>query len=323
MTTIRWGIIGCGDVTEVKSGPAFQKANNSTLVAVMRRNGDLAKDYAKRHNVPKWYQDANQLITDPNVNAIYISTPPAYHKDYTLACAKAGKPIYVEKPMAMNYSECLEMISGCETAEVPLFVAYYRRALPRFVKLKQLVDKGVIGIPRIVSIKNYQKPMVSRDTKELPWRVIPEISGGGLFMDVGCHTLDIMDYLLGPIKAASGYTGNQGQLYAPEDTISASFSFECGVLGSGLWCFSAFESHDRNEIIGTEGKLRFSTFGNEPIILTTRSGITEISTKTPIHIQQPLVQAIVNELLGQSNSPSTGKTAARTNWVMEQIIEGI
>src|SRR5512136_1181791 len=111
MRTIRWGIIGCGDVTEVKSGPGFQKANHSSLVAVMRRNGDLAKDYAQRHHVPKWYDEAAALIHDPEVDAIYIATPPAFHKEYTLACAGAGKPVYVEKPMALNWAECQEMLA--------------------------------------------------------------------------------------------------------------------------------------------------------------------------------------------------------------------
>src|SRR5438067_2386074 len=117
---VRWGIIGCGDVTEVKSGPAFQKIENSELIAVMRRTGALAKDYAERHNVPKWYEEADALINDPDVDAVYIATPPKFHKEYTIKAAKAGKPVYVEKPMARNVAECQEMISACETAGVPL-----------------------------------------------------------------------------------------------------------------------------------------------------------------------------------------------------------
>ena len=138
MKTIRWGIIGCGDVTEVKSGPGFQNSKNSQLVAVMRRSGALAKDYALRHNVPKWYDDAQKLINDPDVDAVYIATPPAFHKEYTLKCAQAGKPVYVEKPMARNFEECMAMIEACENAGVPLFIAYYRRALDRFNKVKRI-----------------------------------------------------------------------------------------------------------------------------------------------------------------------------------------
>ena len=152
MDTVRWGIIGCGNVTEVKSGPGFQKARDSSLVAVMRRNGDLAKDYAQRHSVPKWYDDAQALIDDPDVNAIYIATPPSSHKVYTIMAAQAGKPVYVEKPMALNFAECQEMIGACQEAAVPLFVAYYRRSLARFLKIKELLDAGAIGEVRFVSI---------------------------------------------------------------------------------------------------------------------------------------------------------------------------
>ncbi len=128
MRTIRWGIIGCGNVTEVKSGPGFQKAGNSSLVAVMRRNAALAQDYAGRHGVPRWYDDGAALIADPEVDAVYVATPPSSHKGYVLACAAAGKPVYVEKPMALDHGECEEMIAACRAANVPLFVAYYRRA---------------------------------------------------------------------------------------------------------------------------------------------------------------------------------------------------
>src|SRR4030095_5976990 len=156
MRTIRWGMIGCGDVTEVKSGPGFQKASHSSLVAVMRRHGELARDYAERHGVPRWYDNAAALINDLEVDAVYIATPPSSHKQYALMCAEAGKPVYVEKPMAVNFEECQAMISAFEVTQIPLFVAYYRRALQRFLKIKELVNSGVIGEVRFVSITLYQ-----------------------------------------------------------------------------------------------------------------------------------------------------------------------
>ncbi len=195
MRTIRWGIIGCGDVTEVKSGPGFQKASHSRLVAVMRRNGDLARDYAHRHGVPRWYDSAEDLIGDPDVDAVYIATPPAFHKEYTLLSAQAGKPVYVEKPMALNFQECRQMIQACQAAGVPLFVAYYRRALARFLNIKQLLDTQAIGEPRFVNITLYQPIAQDELTPQtLPWRVIPELAGGGRFVDLASHMLDFLDY---------------------------------------------------------------------------------------------------------------------------------
>ncbi len=321
MKKVRWGIIGCGDVTEVKSGPGFQLANNSELVAVMRRNGELAEDYAKRHNVPRWYDDADKLINDPEVDAIYIATPPVYHKEYTKKVVKAGKPIYVEKPMAFNYNDCQDMINVCEEAGVPLYVAYYRRGLERFNKIKELVENGTVGEPRFVTIRNYEKSKIKPSDTEIPWRVVPKISGGGIFLDIGCHTLDIFDYILGPIKSAKGNADNQANLYDAEDIVTANFVFESRIQGTGVWCFSAFEDYDMNEIVGTKGKISFSTFGSEPIVLINEKGKQEFDIENPLHIQQPLIQTVVDELVGKGRCPSTGETAARTSWVMDQIMK--
>ena len=321
MKTIRWGILGCGSVTEVKSGPGFQKAEHSDLVAVMRRDGDLARDYAVRHQVPKWYHQASDLINDPDVDAIYIATPPAFHHPYTLQAAKAGKPVYVEKPMAMNHQECVSMINACADANVPLFVAYYRRALPRFLKIRELLDNQAIGDVRCMTVRYSQPCLQPKEGSDgLPWRVQPELSGGGLFLDVGSHTLDILDFLLGPIREVRGKAANQAQAYPAEDLVSAQFVFDSGVHGTGIWCFSAFERQDENEIVGSEGKIIFSTFGDEPIILIRATETVEFPIANPLHIQQPLIQSIVNELNGGPPCPSRGESAARTSWVMDQCI---
>jgi predicted dehydrogenase len=318
MRTICWGIIGCGDVTEVKSGPGFQKANNSKLVAVMRRKGDLAKDYAQRHNVPKWYDNAEALIHDSEVNALYIATPPDSHKEYTLLAAQAGKPVYVEKPMALNSEECRMMIDACKIAGIPLFVAYYRRALERFLKIKELLDSGIIGEIRFVNILFYQPNSIDPE-KELPWRVHPESAGGGLFIDLASHLLDFLDYILGPITSVQGFASNQLRLYRAEDIVSGAFVFQSGVQGIGTWCFSGFQKFDCTEIVGDRGKISFSTFDAQPIRLTTQNKTAEFSIEYPPHIQQPLIQIVVDELNGVGKSPSTGETALRTTWVMEQM----
>ncbi|MEK5052497.1 Gfo/Idh/MocA family oxidoreductase [Niallia sp. FSL K6-0212] len=315
---VRWGIIGCGDVTEVKSGPGFQLAENSKLVAVMRRNGELAKDYAERHHVPKWYDNGEALINDPDVDAVYVATPPAFHKEYALLAAKAGKPVYVEKPMARNYQECLEMIEACKRADVPLFVAYYRRALPLFLKIKEIVDSGVLGDIRFVRTIQYQPPLKD----DQAWRVQPELAGGGLFLDLASHTLDILDFLLGPIKEAEGFATNQNGSYEAEDMVTGNYLFESGVHGTGTWCFGAYDHVDENEIVGSKGKLTFATFGNGPITLTTSEGTEEWVIENPRHIQQPMIQLMVDELTGKGTSPSTGESGARTNWVMDQLIKG-
>ncbi|MEK8130425.1 Gfo/Idh/MocA family oxidoreductase [Paenibacillus filicis] len=319
---VRFGIIGCGNVTEIKSGPGLQKADGSELVAVMRRNGELAEDYARRHGVGRWYTDAQALIDDPEVDVVYIATPPGSHLAYTLAAAKAGKPVYVEKPMALNEVECEQMIQACREAQVPLYVAYYRRGLPRFLKVKELLEAGAIGEVRFVSTYQTQTSPQLRNG-EVPWRLQPEQSGGGLFFDLASHTLDVLDFLFGPITEAKGIAVNQeGRFPGVEDTVTGTYRFESGVQGSGTWCFSAYAHEDRNEIVGSKGKLVFSTFGHEPIRLETADGVQIFPFEAPAHIQQPLIQTMVNELRGTGSCASTGDSAMRTSRVMDELTRG-
>jgi predicted dehydrogenase len=324
MEQVRWGIIGCGNVTEVKSGPAFGKCQGSELVAVMRRSREKAQDYARRHKAPKWYNDAEALIHDPDVNAVYVATPPAWHAEYTLKAVRAGKPVYVEKPMARNHGECRQMIEACQTGGVPLFVAYYRRGLPAFLKVKELVNSGAIGEVRFATIALYQPPCRDDQAPDnLPWRVLPEISGAGYFFDLGSHQLDVLDYLLGPIAAARGQTANQAGHYPAEDIVTAEFTFESGILGSGLWCFTASEPSrlERTELIGTKGKIAYSCFDlDAPVLLKTGQSSEKLHFLPPEHVQQPLIQTIVDELRGEGKCPSTGLSAARTSRVMDAII---
>ncbi len=324
MNQIKWGIIGSGDVTEVKSGPGFQKATGSTLVAVMRRNGDKARDYAARHGVPKWYDDADKLINDPEVNAIYIATPPAFHAEYTLKAANAGKPVYVEKPMARNFTECLSMILACQAAKVPLFVAYYRRCLPAFLKVLELLDSRAIGRVCCVSVRLHLPPRKEDLQPDiLSWRVQPELAGGGYFVDMGSHQLDLLDYFFGPIVEVKGLAVNQAGLYPAEDMVAATFHFGTGIVGVGSWCFTVGESNriDQTEIIGEKGKILFSSFEMKPVLLEIDGHIQKLESSWPQHVQQPLIQAVVNELSGQGKSPSTFESGARTSWVMDEILK--
>lgn len=321
---VRWGIIGVGDVCEVKSAPAMNLVANSRIEAVMRRNAAKAKDYAQRHGIAKWYDDADALINDPEVNAIYIATPPHVHLLYTQKAAAAGKPVYVEKPMARTHAECLQMIDACGKKDLPLYVAYYRRTLPHFLKIKELVTSGAIGDVRFVEIRMCKPPVPDIIThQENHWRIDPEIAGGGYFYDLASHQLDFLDFLLGPIRSASGFSTNQAGLYPAEDLVTASFAFESGVLGSGSWCFASAGTSDKDltTIYGSKGEVSYASFGDTTITLTTDRGTEEFHFELPRHIQQYLIEQIVADLLGTGTCVSTGISAARTNQVMEWMSE--
>jgi predicted dehydrogenase len=316
---VRWGIIGVGDVTERKSGPGFQQAERSELIAVMRRKGELAADYARRHNVPRWYDDADELINDPEVDAVYVATPPDSHREYVVRTAQAGKSVYVEKPMARTALECEDMISACEKAGVGLFVAYYRRALPRFATVKEVLDRGTIGQLRSVSIRN-ERPGQVDDGGRAGWRVDPELSGGGHFVDLGSHILDLLDWLLGPVTHAAGVATNRGGRYRAEDLVTGVFSFDSGVEGVGVWNYDSYQHKDQIEIMGTAGALRFSCFADEPLRLLTTRGKDRIEAPYPEIVQLPLIQAVVNALTGHGTSPSTGYSAMRTARVIDGLL---
>jgi predicted dehydrogenase len=324
LSTVNWGIIGVGDVTEVKSGPAFYKTKNSNLVAVMRRDATKAADYARRHGVGKWYSDAAELIADPDVDAVYVATPPDSHARYAIEAMRAGKPVYVEKPMAKNHAECLEMLGVSEQTGMPLWVAYYRRTLPAFLKAKELLGAGEIGRPLRVNIRLYkQAGEENQSEEEMNWRVFPEIAGGGHFFDLASHQFDYLDFVLGKVTEVKGKAQNLGGLYAAEDTVSGSWTHESGVAGYGHWTFIANENSQKDEIeiIGEKGKLELSSFASPDLLKVTkedRESVLEFNN--PEHISQNLVQQLVNELRGEGRCVSTGESAARTNWVLEQMV---
>lgn len=320
MKTVRWGMIGCGDVTEMKSGPGFYKADHSELFAVMRRDGDLARDYARRHVVKHASDDARAILDAPEVDVVYIATPTVSHCEYTLLCAEAGKHVYVEKPMAMSHSQSVQMIAACDERGVRLWVGYYRRALPRFIKLKELIDDGAIGEVRAVTSHQLGRLPEITHGASMPWRIDPAISGGAYFFEGACHTLDILDFLFGPIATVRSIVANQGRAYAAEDLVAASYQFNSGVCGSGLWCYTSEEESEMNEVIGSRGRLQFSTTRPVPIRLFRGGKVEEIAIPDPIHVHQPLIQAIVDEINGGQIAPSTGVTAARTAWAMDQIL---
>ncbi len=325
--TVVWGVIGAGSVCEKKSAPAMNKIPNSRIKSVMRRNYAKAEDYARRHGIENWYDNADHIFNDPEINAVYIATPPDSHLELTIKAAHAGKAVYVEKPMARTHAECLAMIEVCEKAGVPLYVSYYRRALPKFLKIKELIEQKVLGEIRMVNIEIY-KPLVTEKISQLEnnWRVDPEIAGGGYFYDLASHQLDYLDFLFGPIIHVAGFSTNQAKLYKADDIVTASFAFGQGIMGKGSWCFTVSKVSEKETItiVGSEGQMEFSAFGDSPIFLNTiHSGKVELNYIAPEHIAGPLIQTAVNDLLGTGTCPSTGITGARTNFVMEKMCNEI
>lgn len=318
METIYWGMIGAGDVTEMKSGPAFQKVKGSQLIAVMRRDEEKVKDYAKRHGIDKWYTNAQELIDDPEINAIYIATPPDTHEYYTLAALRAGKAVYVEKPMSLNSRQAKNMLEAAVKTGNKLAIAHYRREQPYFKKIKALINNNNIGIPRMVSMSFWKKSLSQKELSDpkIQWRLDPAKSGGGLFHDLAPHQIDLMYYFFGEIEYAHGISANQATLYPADDVVVGQISFKNNVLFNGSWAFNGSEDRDVCEILGSEGKLKFSIFSNQPIELINKQGNQSFSFDSLTHVQEPMIAATVAYFQGKRENPCSASDGLK---VMEVI----
>lgn len=324
MKQINWGFIGCGEVTEKKSGPAFNEVEGSQVVAVMSRSENKARSYAERHHVRKWYTDASELIEDPDVSAVYIATPPSSHATFAIMAMHAGKPCYIEKPLAASYNDCIRINRISEQTGVPCFVAYYRRYLPYFQKVKEIIESGTIGNVVNVQVRFSVPPrdLDFQSGKEMPWRLQPDIAGGGYFYDLAPHQIDLLQNLFGVITRAHGYPANRAHLYQAEDTLSACFFFESGIPGSGSWCFVGHESakEDCIEVIGEKGSLSFSVFTYQPIEVITSEGKNLITVPNPPYVQLPLIKSVIQHLQGIGKCDCTSVSATAVNWVLDRVL---
>ncbi len=319
---VRWGIVGCGDVTEVKSGPALRRLPNSSVSVAMRRDAAKARDYAARHGIPRWTTDATAVIEADDVDVVYVATPPSSHAAYVRQAAAAGKAVYVEKPMALDRAEAAAMVAACAEADVPLFVAYYRRAQPRFEFVRARLRDGSIGAPTLVQMELHQPP--PEDPDRAGWRWDPEVGGDGLLLDLGSHGLDLLDHWLGPIADVHGYATSRLPWSRVADEVVGAFRFAGGAHGVATWGFAGATRRDRITIVGSEGRLSVPLFADGPVRVTDARGATvEHAIAQPAHVQEPLIATIVDELLGRGGPcPSTGASALRTQVVLDALLAG-
>jgi 1,5-anhydro-D-fructose reductase (1,5-anhydro-D-mannitol-forming) len=317
---VRWGIIGAGNVCEKKSGPAFNKVTGSGIVAVMRRNAEKARDYAFRHNVPKYFSHAEDILNDPEINAIYIATPPAFHEVYTLAALKAGKPVYVEKPVTLDSKSCQRMIDAAKQYDLPVSVAHYRRGLAIFAKVKELLENEYIGKILFISIQTFQTPendLVAGSEEN--WRIDPVISGGGIFHDLAPHQLDLMVWFFGQPVRAKGFSTNQGRNYDAPDLTQLNVLFENNIYLNGIWSFAVHRSADRErcEIIGEKGKMVFSFFRSPVLEVCSEKGTEKLEFPFPEHIQQPMIARVVDYFRGKGENPCSLEEALKSLKMMD------
>lgn len=322
---INWGIIGCGDVTEVKSGPAFSKVNNSSLYAVMRRDAAKVADYAKRHQVPVCFTDAMQLIHDKNVKAIYIATPPDSHEQYAIAAIEAGKPVYLEKPMTLNAASAKKIAAHANEKGVKIVVAHYRNAQPIFLKVQELLQQKSIGDVLTAEIDYRRKPPTAAELQNpsMAWRLNPKQSGGGLFHDLAPHQLGLMQFFFGDPIVCTGIANNQNKEINADDLVTGLALFPHKIHFSGVWNFNASAQDEKDSCIirGTKGSIEFAVFNNTYLRLKMEGKDEEIINFEALqHVQQPMIQRVVQYIRGEGDNPCTAASAVSVMKMMDAFV---
>ena len=220
----------------------------------------------------------------------------------------------------MNYQEALDIQEASEKAGIKVFVSYYRRGLEKHLKIKELIESKKMGEPRYVRILQSMKVENSElDRENLPWRVKYEISGGGKFFDMAVHILDYLQFYFGNLKEMKGIAKNLGNYYEVDDTVSASFSFENGVIGSGMWCYVADKDEDVVEIVFDKGRIEMSGLGNDSAQVYIENQVEFLRFDAPENIAMPFQQSVVNELLGKSVSNSNFEQAILPLKMVDEI----
>jgi predicted dehydrogenase len=322
MKKIKWGLIGTGSVTEVKSGPGLYKIENSELVGVYNRTHEKALDYASRHGINTVYQDVSEMLLNDEIDVVYIATPPVSHKEYAVRVLRNNKIPYIEKPVTMTYEEALEIKRVANKVKLPVYVAFYRRGLEKFIKIKQLLDEHKIGNIKAVHVTQTARVTDEYlDRNHLPWRVKPEISGGGLFMDIGSHVLDTLQMFFGKFESMSGYAMNTGGYYDAEDTVVASFKFKNDIVGTGEWCFVADEFKNEVTIIGDKGRIIYDSMSAKSFTLIVDGVKEDYHFEKPEHIAMPYEQTVIDELLDIKKSYASFDEAINLVEMMEQVLK--
>ena len=318
-----WGVIGCGDVVEHKSGPSIAAAERSRMTIVMRRDAAAAGAFARRHGVAAWTGAAGDVIGSDQVDVVYVATPPSSHLQYVRAAAAAGKHVLVEKPMALSESEARLMVAACAEAGVELFVAYYRRFHPHVLRMKEMLAAGAIGRPAHgcadIAVGSVARRIAAGAR---PWRADPAVAGGGWFVDMASHRIDLLVWLFGPVADAVGVAARYQPGLAVEQSGVAAMRMRGGALCSVSADFHSGRDADRFAIHGEHGSLTADPLDGHVVTLGTVAGTEQIRC-TPFPAPHlGLVRHIEEVLLDGAPNLTSGADGMITETVLDRTVRG-
>lgn len=318
MKIIRWGLIGCGDIAQKRVAPALRDLPNVDFVAVNRARAEFAEEFALKFGAQKWYADWRELIADPDIDAVYIATPVFLHAEQTIAAAEAGKHVLCEKPMALHVEECDQMIAACQAQGVKLGLAYYRHFYPVIARLKDILASGEIGQPILAQINAFEWNDMKPDNARY-WFLTKAKSGGGPMMDFGCHRIEVLMNLFGPINRVQAF--NDALLFAREveDTSAAFFKFEQGLRATLTVTHAAFESQDTLDIFGSQGSLHVPVLNRGELVVKTAQGERKESHPPHMNIHAPSIEDFTQAISENREPLVTGEIGREVARIVEEI----
>ena len=321
MRRLTWGLIGAGDIVKKRVGPALRDIASCHFYAVARTHSDLAESSARELGASKGYSTWQELIHDPEIEAVYIATPVYLHAEMTMAAAAAGKHVLCEKPMAMNPGDCDKMIQACKKHNVKLGIAYYRHFYPVLNRIKTVIASGAIG--EIVYIQmnafDYFDPGPSHPRY---WLLQKDKSGGGPMFDFGCHRIEMFLNLLGRVKTVKGFCSNVLFSREVEDTGTAFFHFDSGAHGVLSITHASAEPQDTVNVFGSKGSMLLPVLNSGTITLKTPQGEFIENHPPPANFHQPLIEDFVHAVMENREPKVTGATGREVNRLLMEICGG-
>lgn len=319
MADLRWGLIGCGDISRKRVAPALRDASGSRLEAISRAQADKLDEFARDFEVPKRFADWRELVGEPDIDAVYVATPVSLHEPQTIAAAEAGKHVLCEKPMALDPAACQRMIDACGANNVKLSIAYYRRFYPVLDRMRELVGVGAIGKLALVQANAFEffdrQPGQARR-----WIIEREQSGGGPMMDFGSHRAELFHHFFGPVEQARGVMDRVLFDHREvEDTSVALFKLAGGARGVLTVTHAAAEGQDTLSLYGSEGSLHSPVLNVGELHIRTKEGERVESWPPHANLHQPLVEDFIVAITENREPAVSGEDGLAAQRIMVEI----
>jgi predicted dehydrogenase len=316
---VRWGLIGCGDIAAKRVAAALRDTSGSSLVTVARAKAELAPEFAQRHGARRWHADWRDVLGDGEVDAVYLATPVRVHAEQAVAAAEAGKHVLCEKPMASSVAECERMIAAARRHGVRLGVAYYRHHYPMVARLRELLASGEIGRPVLAQVQVFE-PFDAAPGEARSWLLRKADAGGGPMMDFGCHRIEVLLHLLGPVARVTGFPANvRFHDRDVEDTCVAHMRFASGAEAVLTVTHAAAERRDTFELYGSEGSAHVPVLNDGLLRIVSARGPREERHPPHPNLHQPLVEDFVAAVLARREPAVTGEIGLEVSRVLEAI----